>query len=174
VGSNEQRRICDVALPCSAWAGDHRRRIEAAYRDAPYFDAYRSLLDGIYAAHRWRTLSELNQHTIREIAALLGIRATFRDSREFELQSRKQDRILELLRFAGADVYVTGPSAKSYIEAQRFADAGVELAWKNYDGYPPYVQLHGPFAPDVTILDLLFHTGPDAPHYIWGWRSAAP
>ena len=25
--------------------------------------------------------------------------------------------------------------------------------------------------PEVTVLDLLFHTGPDAPRYIWGWRN---
>jgi hypothetical protein len=23
----------------------------------------------------------------------------------------------------------------------------------------------------VSVLDLLFNTGPDAPWYIWGWRQ---
>ena len=33
----------------------------------------------------------------------------------------------------------------------------------DYDGYPEYPQLHPPFEHAVTILDLLFHTGTEAP-----------
>ena len=33
----------------------------------------------------------------------------------------------------------------------------------NYDGYPEYPQLHGGFEHAVSVLDLLFNTGPDAP-----------
>ena len=33
-------------------------------------------------------------------------------------------------------------------------------------------QLHPPFEHAVSIVDLLFHVGPDAPEYIWGWRAA--
>ena len=34
----------------------------------------------------------------------------------------------------------------------------------NYREYP---QLHGPFEPQVSILDLLFNVGPDAARFIW-------
>jgi WbqC-like protein family len=170
VGTDLKRRICDVELPPTAWRSDHLRRLENSYRDAPFFEEYRSLLDSIYPRD-CRTLSELNQHAIRTIAALLGITTTFRDSRELHVEGRQLDRVIAILQSVRAGVYVSGPAAKSYIEPQRFADAGIELVWKSYDGYPEYTQLHPPFAHEVTVLDLLFHTGPDAPRYIWGWRT---
>jgi hypothetical protein len=36
----------------------------------------------------------------------------------------------------------------------------------DYSGYPEYAQLYPPFEHAVTVLDLLFHIGPDAPRYM--------
>lgn len=173
VGDSEQRLICEVELPAGNWARDHWRRIEAAYARAPHFERYRDLLRDALLGSEWRLLSDLNQHLIRLIArVLLGLKIELRDSRSLDLgDARKQERVLAIVRKTGADVYVSGPAAKAYLEPRRFEEAGVTLVWKDYGGYPEYEQFHPPFRHDVTILDLLFHTGPDAPHYIWGWRE---
>jgi len=39
--------------------------------------------------------------------------------------------------------------------------------------YPEYPQLFPPFEHQVSILDVLFNCGPEAPYYIWGWREGA-
>lgn len=172
VGASEERRICDVELPANDWAMSHWRRIESEYRRAPYFEKYRPFLESVYRATTWRTLSDLNQHLIRTIAHdFLGIRTRFRDSRELGLRLKGQQRVLETLRHAGAGVYVSGPAARAYIDPVLFQSEGIELVWKDYRGYPEYPQFHPPFQHEVTILDLLFHVGPEAPHYIWGWRE---
>ena len=75
-------------------------------------------------------------------------------------------------RATGATSYISGPAAKSYLEESRFTAAGLKLVWKDYTGYPEYPQRHPPFEPAVSIIDLLFNTGPEAPHYIWGWRES--
>ena len=170
VGGREDRLICEVELPSSGWARTHWNRIEAAYARAPHFETYRPLFEDVWLGRAWRRLSDLNQHLIRTIARELGIGARFRDSRELVLRERKQERVLEILASVGASTYVSGPAARAYIESARFAAAGVQLVWKDYTGYPEYPQFHAPFEHRVTILDLLFHTGPDAPAYIWGWR----
>jgi len=36
----------------------------------------------------------------------------------------------------------------------------------SYEGYPEYPQLHPPFAHRVTILDLVFNTGPEIKKYM--------
>jgi hypothetical protein len=169
VGPSLKRRICDVELP-SGWAEDHWRRIERAYSAAPHFATYGSFIHDLYSA-TWTRLSDFNQRVIVAIAHdLLGLTTRFRDSRELELRSANQDRVIEALQRTGADVYVSGPAAKSYLDPPRFEALGIDLVWKSYEGYPEYRQYHPPFRHDVTILDLLFHTGGDAPHYIWGWR----
>lgn len=173
VGKRESRQVCEVALPATDWAQDHWRRLEAAYGCAPFFEAYRAYLESFYLHRSWTMLSEFNQALITGIARdLLGITTPFVDSRQFALTQRKGGRVVELLQAVGATTYVSGPSAKAYITDEGFLAAGITVEWKDYLGYPVYDQVHGPFAHAVTILDLLFHTGPDAPHYIWGWRAA--
>jgi hypothetical protein len=173
VGGHRDRRICDVELPGS-WADAHWRRIAGCYARAPYFETYRAGLEEIFLHRTWQYLSELNQHLIRTIAHdALGIRTHFRDSRELVRRGRGEEWILDLLDQVGAETYVSGPSARAYIDAGHFAARGIKLIWKSYDGYPEYPQFHPPFVHEVTILDLLFHTGPDAAQYIWGWRSNA-
>lgn len=173
VGASEHRLICEVPMPEPSWAVDHWRRLEAAYRRAPHFDDYRAYFRSYYLERQWRTLSEFNQALTIGIARdLLGLTTAFADSRSFDLTGAKGGRVLELLQKAGAEAYVSGPAARDYITDDSFRDAGIEVTWKDYAGYPAYEQLHPPFSHAVTILDLLFHAGPNAPYYIWGWRAA--
>ena len=62
-------------------------------------------------------------------------------------------------------------AAKAYIDESKFNEAGITITFKDYSGYPEYSQPHPPFDHAVSIVDLLFHMGPDAPWYIWGWRE---
>ena len=55
-----------------------------------------------------------------------------------------------------------------------FAQQGIELTWFDYSGYPSYPQLWGEFTHGVTILDLLFNCGRDAPQcmkHMGRWRG---
>jgi hypothetical protein len=142
------------------------------YEKTPHFRAFRPFLEDVYLARTWTYLSALNHHLIRSIARdFLCITTEFLDSRSFQLQGQKQDRLINLLTQAGADLYVSGPAARNYIDPAVFAAAGIELVYKSYADYPEYPQMHPPFEHGVTILDLLFNVGPQAPEFIWGWRE---
>lgn len=174
VGTNIRRRICDVRLPSGGWAAEHWSRIERAYRATPAFNEQSGWLAQVFGAMEWPTLSALNQHLIRTIAiSVLKITATIRDSRDFELTrtDAPTERLIALLRCVGADVYVSGPAARAYLDERLFHDAGIAIEWKDYGGYPEYPQLHPPFLHQVSVIDLIFNTGADAPGYIWGWRT---
>jgi hypothetical protein len=173
VGTDRDRKICDVTLPeDGVWAREHWRRIVREYRTAPYFESYRRYFESFYLDRRWLRLSDLNQALIVGISRdLLGLRTRFESSSDYALTTSKGERILELLRLAGATHYVSGPSARAYLTDEQFAAAGLDVVWKDYSGYPEYPQLHGEFAHEVTILDLLFHAGPGAADHIWGWRQ---
>lgn len=171
-GSDCNRLICEVELKDATWQDKHWRTLQQNYGGCPHFARYRSFFEEFYRGRRWPMLSELNHHLIRHIAReFLGIGTDFADSRSFALGGQKQDRLLELLGRVEAQRYVSGPAARSYIEPGRFSAAGIELVWKDYSGYPEYPQRFPPFEHGVTILDLLFNVGPDAPWYIWGWRD---
>ncbi len=78
---------------------------------------------------------------------------------------------MDLLKQAGANSYISGPSAKNYIDEKKFEKAGIRLSYVSYEDYPEYSQFFPPFSHQVFIFDLLFHVGPDAPRFIWGDRE---
>ena len=170
VGNQNEYRICDVEIRDRAWARKHWMTIEQAYRRAPAFAKYGDFFRGIYT-QTWESLSGLNQTLVRTIAAdLLGIRTTIRDSREFNLHGTRGNRLLTLLQQIGATDYISGPAARKYIDVETYARAGVRVHSKDYRTYPEYPQLHGPFEPAVSVVDLLLNCGDRAPDYIWGYR----
>lgn len=73
--------------------------------------------------------------------------------------------------WGGVSVYESGPTAKDYIIPEDYKAKGIGLCWKSYADYPEYPQSGEQFTHYVSILDLLFNTGADAPYYIWGWRE---
>ena len=168
VGANLNRLICEVELADPRWQRSHWDALRQEYDHRPHFKRYREFFEDVYLGRSWTNLSELNQFLIRSISRdLLGITTVFRDSREFQLVGTKLDRLLDLVIKSGATRYVSGPAAKSYVAPTRFEQLGIELVWKDYAGYPEYPQAYPPFEHGVTILDLLFNVGPDAPAYIW-------
>lgn len=148
------------------WARQHFETMRRNYRKAPFFELYADWLEGAYS-NPPEMLADLTIALTKEIAAKLGISGTqFRRSSELSASGAKTERLLDVLRQVGATHYLSGPSARDYIEPLKFDDAGVTLEWMDYE-YPEYPQLHGPYDPHVTVLDLLFMTGERAADYIW-------
>ena len=115
-------------------------------------------------------LSHINHLFLTEICKLLGITTKITWSSDYTLADGKTERLAELVKSAGGGYYLSGPAAKDYIVDEVFEQAGIQLEYMDYEGYPEYPQLHGAFDPHVSILDLLFMTGPDAPKYMKSFR----
>ncbi len=63
--------------------------------------------------------------------------------------------------FVGARQYLSGPAARAYIgEGRPFEDAGIDLQWMEYPQYPRYREGNGE---EMSVIDLLFRKGPEAP-----------
>lgn len=156
------------------WAEKHWRAIELAYRRAPSFERVAPTVRQWYErAAKERRLTDINALFLREVASVLGLRTRILRDTEFPAEGAKTARLLGIARAAGADRYLSGPSAKSYLDEAAFAAAGITVEWMSYEGYPEYPQLHGAFEPAVSVLDLLFNVGPDAPSYISRQHSFA-
>ena len=173
VGKNLDRLICEVEIMDTHWAKKHWRQIKYCYSGAPHFKRFESFFEYVYLEAKWDNLSALNHFLIKKIAKeYLGIKTEFKNARDYPAAGVKLDLLMNQLQAAEADLYVSGPSAQSYIDEQRFVDSGIELVYKDYSDYPEYLQRFPPFEHQVSIIDVLFNCGPDAPYYIWGWRES--
>ena len=171
VGEDRNRLICEVPINDTKWQAKHWRTLEQGYGKCAHFARYREYFQHIYLERNWTSLSELNHTLTQDIASrFLGITTAFADSRAFGAAGHKLERLLDLATRAGATHYLSGPAARNYIVPERFTKAGIVLEWKDYSGYPEYPQRHPPFEHAVSIVDLLFNAGPDAPEFIWGHR----
>ena len=76
------------------------------------------------------------------------------------------NRIVEMCQATAATRYVVGPAAVDYISDEPFRRAGIALEFMDYSGYSAYEQVHPPFIHDVSIVDLILNTGPEARTYL--------
>ena len=172
-GGSRSRLICDVMLRDPGWQEKHWKTLCHSYARAPFFRQYVPFFEELYLGQEWANLSEMNQLMTQRIAReLLGIRTVFTDARTYPAQGAKLDRIIDLLRLSGAASYLSGPLAADYLEPRKFEALGIALQLKDYSDYPEYAQLYPPFEHTVSVLDLIFNTGPHASEYIWGHRRA--
>lgn len=161
-GFKSNKLICEIVLPNSDWQNKHWNLIEENYFRAPYFNQYKKFFENIYLNKKWKNLSELNQYLIKNISLkFLNIKTQFDDSRNYNIQGKGEDRLINLLKKVDTTKYISGPSAKAYISSNKFQSEGIHLEWMNYDSYLEYPQLYPPFQHAVSILDILFNTGPN-------------
>jgi hypothetical protein len=160
------QRIDETLIADPDWAQRHWSTITHTYRPAPCFAEIAERLEPVYLGRAYERLSDLNRALLEAVSELLGIETVLSWSTDYETSGTRGERIMELCLAAGASEYVSGPAARSYMDEQEFRRNGIEVRWCDYGGYPAYPQLSEPFEHNVSILDLLFHTGADAPAYM--------
>jgi WbqC-like protein family len=158
--------IKDIEVVDSRWALAHWKTIEASYGRTPHFKRYRDLFVELYSHEGERMLVDIDQRFVRAICGILGIVTRITRSSDYELCEGRAERIVSLCRQAGATRYLSGPSAREYLEPSAFSAAGIELSFADYAGYPEYRQLHPPFEHQVSVIDLIFNEGPDAARFM--------
>ncbi|MBW7885224.1 MAG: WbqC family protein [Caldilineaceae bacterium] len=153
--------------PTSSWAQAHWKTLQQSYSKSPYFERYAPILEEFYSA-RPEMLSDYVIDLTLALARELGIQHTrFLRSSELAIPGSRTARLVEILTHVGASHYISGPSARSYMEEDLLAAANLTLEYMVYE-YPEYEQLYPPYEWSVSVLDLLFMKGPDAGRYIWG------
>lgn len=161
-----EQRISDTTIADPGWSERHWMTIHAAYARTPHFDAYAPRLREIYQQRLPDRLSEVNRMLIEAVCQLLEITTPIRWSSEYHPSDGRNERLIDLCVKAGATDYLSGPSARGYVDEAAFASAGVTVHFVDYSGYPEYTQPYPPFEHAVSAIDLLFCTGPAARDYL--------
>jgi hypothetical protein len=124
------------------------------------------ILEELYLNCRETYLSEVNHRFLTVLCSILGIRTTLSRSSDYEVKGTKTDRLVRLASQAGASAYLSGPSARAYLQPELFEESGIRLFFADYSGYPEYRQLFPPFEHQVSVIDLIVNEGPLAARYL--------
>jgi hypothetical protein len=155
------QRIDEVAIADPRWRRKHRRSLEVAYGQTAYFATEFATLDDVYGKD-WNDLLSINVKTVRLIAQRFGIETPILLGSEFENLSEHHadERLISLCRLLEADTYLAGAGGRDYMDLSRWRRADIRVVFQDFH-HPVYPQLHGPFMPGLSAVDLLFHCGPD-------------
>ena len=165
------QKIRETEIDGTDWADSHWKAISINYRRTPHFDEIAAWLQPLYLVETYTHVSQLNRHLIEAICNYLGITTVIKNSWDYALLDGKTERLADLCVQGAATEYISGPSAKTYVQEQVFSDLGIKLTWFDYAGYPEYPQSWGDFTHGVTILDLLFNCGKESHRYMRYVRS---
>ena len=160
------QRINEAKISDKNWSRNHWNIIEQNYSNAKYFKDYKSIFEDLYLNNNDFLLSQINYKFIIEINKILGINTTIRWSEEFDLIDGKSDKLLGICKDCNADIYLSGPAAKNYLDEGIFKTSNIKIEWMDYNNYPEYRQLFSPFEHSVTILDLIFNEGDNATKFM--------
>lgn len=159
--------IRETEIDGAAWAEAHWKTLVQNYRKAPHFDEVAAVFEPLYRQRQYTHLSVLNRELIEAVCGYLGITTKISNSWDYpQIVAGKTEKLVDLCVQSGSVEYISGPAAKDYFEESILAKQGIKLTWFDYAGYPEYPQLWGDFTHGVTILDLLFNCGKDAPRYM--------
>ncbi len=139
----------------------HWKLIEQAYRKAPFFAEYRGTFEAIFS-REFTLLRDLNLAIIRAVLGILALSPTVVLSSELGLHDEPMDtvdRAVYLCQRTGITELVEGAAGRSFMDPDRFAQAGITLRFHEYE-HPVYPQLYGEFVPYLSVIDLLFNVGP--------------
>ncbi len=148
------------------WAKKHWKAIQLNYGRAPYFKQYAPFFQELYLSKSKSNLSEINYEFIKLLCMLLNISTKITKAENLVWQGGdKTENIINICQQVDAQHYVSGPSAKSYINKTKFDIANIELEFLNYNYNKNYTQLFSPTTERLSVLDLLFNTGQNAQEY---------
>jgi hypothetical protein len=156
------QKIRETVVSDMAWTVAHWKTIRNFYARASYLREYQDQIEELYRGCYFTYLSDINYRFLTAICNLLNIGTKITRSSDYDLTEGRTDRLLHLCRQAETDVYLSGPAAKAYMDLDAFAQAGIEVRFADYSGYPEYRQLYPPFRHDVSVIDLILNEGPNA------------
>jgi hypothetical protein len=168
--NNADTKIENVQVDYSQnWTKKHIESIRTSYCRAPFYKDYADEFFDILNK-RYETISKLNVNICKWIMQQLDIKTETKMSSEFNPSGTKTDRLIDILKKAGATSYLSGPAAQNYLEVEKFRDAGISIEYKVYE-YAEYPQMHGKFEPHVSVIDLIFNCGRESRRFLKSKRQ---
>jgi hypothetical protein len=160
------QKIRETKIDGVSWQNNHWKSLKTNYIKAPYFDDLAKDLEQIYCKENHVYISNLNRRLIDLICNYLKIKTKIRDSYEFNLEEDKTERLVNICKELNANEYITGPSAKNYINQDTFTNNNLKLSYLDYSSYIKYNQLWNGFVDNLSILDLIFNCGENSYKYM--------
>jgi len=141
------------------WRETNWQKIFTSYHDAPFFNLYKDYLEKLYR-QEWNMLFEINFEIIKKTLEWLDIKINIIRSSELNVSGTGTERLVNICKATGADVYVSGIGGRFYLNEKLFNNNNISLRYQNYTAVTYSQHLSKSFIPNLSVIDLLSNMGP--------------
>lgn len=141
-----------------AWISEVQKKLDRSYGDKKLGE--RSLLKhGLYGLlYEAESLSEFNTRIIKHLCMICGIKTPILFSSDLNSGGVGYERIINICKDVGAEVYLSGQGGHNYMNLKRFEEEGIDVEFQDFR-HPIYHQMFPGFEPNMSAIDKLFCTG---------------
>jgi len=139
------------------WAENHWKAIMLSYKNTPFFEEHADFFEQLYKK-KWVKLVDLNLEIIKYIAEQLEIKKELLLSSDFDFKKNKDELLVEMCQKTNSDTYLSGKGGKAYVSEGLFEENKLNHIFSDFE-LKEYRQRFKPFAPNMSIIDLLFNHG---------------
>jgi hypothetical protein len=159
-----EQKIKDIKIDnTQKWASRHWNLIKQNYSEAPYFELHQKFFADLYKKE-WLWLCDLNLEIINYCATTLKISLNkIVKSSQLTITPTNDvnQKNISYIKKVNGNIFLEGDLGKQIFDEKKFSDAGIKITYHAYK-HPPYQQLHKPFIPYLSVIDLLFNEGPNS------------
>ena len=140
------------------WKKRYLKTLERNYRKAPFWEDIRKIVWPVFDDESSK-LVEINIRLIEGLVEYLQIKTPLVRSSTLELGSaRKQDLVIAICKEMSADIYISGPDGRNYLNLADFSFAGIQVSYHDFK-HPVYTQQYGEFVSHLSAIDLIANCG---------------
>ena len=140
------------------WRKKHWDSIYFSYKKADFFNESSDFFENYYKQTLTSSFVEFNNGITQFILKNLGINTPIKLQSNININSSKQDLIIDLCKETNASAFFFGAQGVNYVDENIFKKNNISCFFQNYN-HPKYKQLWGSFEPYQSILDVIFNIG---------------
>jgi len=164
-----QKTIGELIINGSDWKSKHLKFFELNYKKHPYFNEIFDLLKPIYTKD-YEFLSDFLFESMIVTLDIFKINTKIIKASDLnlDLNIKKENMIIEILKNVDTTIYLSGIGAKSYQKEENFLEQGIQLQYQE-PTFLDYIQYKNKnFIKGLSSLDVAFNYGIDNSYKILG------
>jgi hypothetical protein len=174
VAGQYHAKIYEIECANTTWWRSHLSSLDSVYKKYSAYNQFRQQLGSeLEKAGELKFLSQVNRHINNWLFSILGIHVSCLSSQDFPSSSDKSERLADLCAASGADTYISGPAAQSYLDESLFHRLNLQVAWINYELLPELPEVVRA-SRELSIIHLLATLGTDETIRLSTFGSALP
>ena len=135
------------------------------YKNCLFFEKNSDFFKKIYFNLNTNFLSEVNFIFTKKIIEFLDLKINLHKSSDLGIDGDRNTRLLNICNFLNCTHYLSGPSAKCYLDEGIFREKNIKVLYHNYENFKEYKQNWQGFSHSVSILDMFFNLGDETKNY---------